>query len=75
MTNDEQVIVYTGQMEEVLFLFSLLNGSRIPAVITPDTWALGETMAPVLSVPRQYLDSALVLIEHFKEHGKKTQPS
>jgi hypothetical protein len=71
--DDEQVVIYTGQYEEVLFLVSLLNGSDIPALMIPGS-SLKVWLPPRLSVPRRCLDAALPLIEHFKQHGQKTPP-
>ena len=70
---DEQVIVYTGPCEEVLFLFTLLNGSDIPAMMIPGSFLKVKVWHRLL-VPRRYLEAALPLIEHFKEHGQKTPP-
>ncbi len=73
MNDDEHVIVYAGEYEEVVFLFSLLNGSDIPAEILTGTSYRARAMDRLV-VPRRYVEAARPLIEHFNEHGKKTPP-
>jgi hypothetical protein len=68
----DPVVVYYGTHTECVFLRSLLEGSGIH-VFTRDFGTrgfLGEQLR--VFVERADLGRALPLVEHFKQHGQKT---
>jgi hypothetical protein len=67
------VAIYSGEYTEVVFLKSLLEGSGIGATLVH--LSVGEGIAEWrVQVAQSDVEAALPLVEHFREHGTKTDP-
>ena len=66
------VAVYSGTDMEAMFLKSLLEGSDIPASVSDFSFR-GDVDVRVYVAQRD-VERARPIVDHFKQHGKKTPP-
>jgi hypothetical protein len=67
---DMPVAIYSGTDMEAVFLKSLLEGSNIPASVS-DLSFKGDVDVRVC-VAQSDVERARSIVDHFREHGKKT---
>jgi hypothetical protein len=64
------VLVYSGQHSEALFLKSLLEGSGIAAALSHLAASEGDDLG--VYVAQSDVERAMPLVEDFRNHGTKT---
>ena len=70
--DDVPVCVFEGSYEEVLFLKSLIESAGIDASL--GSRGIRLAAASVLYVRRADVAGAMDLVNHFRKHGKRTEP-
>ena len=73
MTGDDiPKVVYAGHQTEAIFLKSLLEGSGIPASLVK--FSVAGNVDVRVQVATRDLKRTLPIVEHFRIHGKKSDP-
>jgi len=70
--DDEPIAMYFGHSMEAVFLKSLLEGSGIPAWLSD--FSIGGSPDVRVYVAKSDVERALPIVDHFRDHGKKTPP-